>query len=193
MPTIDFVGWDRRAVINIVLVALCILLLASNVVLLKRARIIDQNNEALKHFALEVKRGTHVPPIEGLDPDGRWASVGFQEGRPLVVLVFSPRCAFSDKNWANWSVLAPVIDRRARAVYVDVSKTADRSYLSTHPTGRAPVVVKPDAKAISSYNLSMTPQTILVDGDGTVQKVWSGVLGDEDLADIQARLEKVHK
>jgi hypothetical protein len=162
--------------------------LASNLVLLRQAKAVERNNEALRHFALEIKAGARVPPLEGVDLAGNWARIGFDQQKPLLVFVFSPRCAFSDRNWTTWSALSPVPEQRVRVAYVDVSKTADAAYLRAHPTGNALVIAKPDARAITSYNLSMTPQTILVDSQGTVLKVWSGVLTASDVADIRASL-----
>jgi len=177
-----------QSILNVGLLALCLVLLASNLVLLRQAKAVERNNEALRHFALEIKAGARVPPLEGVDLAGNWARIGFDQQKPLLVFVFSPRCAFSDRNWTTWSALSPVPEQRVRVAYVDVSKTADAAYLRAHPTGNALVIAKPDARAITSYNLSMTPQTILVDSQGTVLKVWSGVLTASDVADIRASL-----
>jgi hypothetical protein len=187
----SFTGSSRRFLVPC-LVLLCVVLLTSNLVLLQRARKIQRVYDALREFTLQVKPGTHVPAIEGFDVGGRWASVGVEGQRPLVVFVFSPRCAFSDRNWPNWTELLPAVEHTARTVFVDASRTADPAYLGSHPTGKAIVIAKPDAKAVASYTLSMTPQTILVDSRGMVRKVWSGVLTDSDVADIRATLERTY-
>jgi peroxiredoxin len=38
------------------------------------------------------------------------------------------------------------------------------------------------------YRLQLTPQTILVDASGKVEKVWTGVLKDTDVSELKQRL-----
>jgi hypothetical protein len=173
------------------LVVLCVLLLASNVFLLLKAQSLERSYQSLKKFSLEVKSGTRVPPIEGFDLQGGWRQVTYGQDGALVVFAFSPACAFSDRNWAMWERLLPSGRGGQRAVFIDVSKTVGSAYLASHATGNAVVVAKPDARTVVSYNLSMTPQTIVVDVTGTIRGVWSGVLNEGDVAEIGERLRRL--
>ncbi|MGB8129883.1 MAG: hypothetical protein WCG81_08820 [Candidatus Angelobacter sp.] len=39
-----------------------------------------------------------------------------------------------------------------------------------------------------NYRFQLTPQTILVDRSGKVEKVWTGVLNDSAVADLELRM-----
>ena len=53
-----------------------------------------------------------------------------------------------------------------------------------------PVVTQIDPKDVVDYRLHLTPQTILVDETGKVEKVWSGVLTDANVAEIKRMIGK---
>jgi hypothetical protein len=50
------------------------------------------------------------------------------------------------------------------------------------------VFQKVDPQATVNYRFQLTPQTILVDSAGKVEKVWTGVLNDSALAELKQRL-----
>jgi peroxiredoxin len=39
-----------------------------------------------------------------------------------------------------------------------------------------------------NYRFQLTPQTILLDPDGKVEKVWTGVMTDSSVADLKQRV-----
>jgi peroxiredoxin len=47
-----------------------------------------------------------------------------------------------------------------------------------------------DPQAMVNYRFQLTPQTILVDSRGKVEKVWTGVLNDSAVADLKERLSE---
>jgi hypothetical protein len=75
-----------------------------------------------------------------------------------------------------------------RPVGVDVTSTAQAPFLSQHQLTGLPVFVKVDPRAMVNYRFQLTPQTILVDRAGKVEKVWTGVLNDSAVADLKQRL-----
>jgi hypothetical protein len=75
-----------------------------------------------------------------------------------------------------------------RPVGVDVTSTATPPFISQHQLTGLPVFVKLDPRAMVNYRFQLTPQTILVDHSGKVEKVWTGVLNDSALADVQQRV-----
>jgi hypothetical protein len=48
-----------------------------------------------------------------------------------------------------------------------------------------PVILQVDPKSRVDYRFQITPQTILVNGSGKVEKAWSGVLDDTAVAEIE--------
>jgi len=54
-----------------------------------------------------------------------------------------------------------------------------------------PVIAQADPKALVRYQFRLTPQTILVDAGGRVEKVWSGVLDASSVAEIERMAGKL--
>ena len=172
---------------NLVLALSCLLLLGMNVALVRQ-------NKALKTRisqpppAMEAPVGTQMPDLKGMDVRGNRFTVTYGEDpRKVLVFVFSPACGFCSDNWPKWSRLFPELDRNAvRPVGVDVSSSATADYIAQQ-FGAVPVVTQIDPRDVVDYHLRLTPQTILVDQKGKVEKVWSGVLEDSDVAEIKDR------
>ncbi len=173
---------------NILLATCCLMLLAFNFVLV-------QQNRNLKARitepppGMEVLSGSHVPALNGIDVEGKRLAINYGSAQPKALLfVFSPTCGFCNDNWPKWWRLFSSLDRTAvRPVGVDVSSSATSFYVNDHQMAGIPVLTQVDPKAVVDYHLRLTPQTILVDGSGRVEKVWSGVLDDSNVAEIQKR------
>lgn len=174
---------------SVAISACCVVLLAANLAL------IYQNQQlkaqlSLPPPALEAAAGAQMPDLRGFDPDGKPVEVLYgNDPRKVLVLVFSPTCAFCDQNWPKWEQVISSLDRSVvRPVGVDVSSTAQAPFLSQHQLTGLPVFVKVDPRAMVNYRFQLTPQTILVDRAGKVEKVWTGVLNDSAVADLKQRM-----
>ena len=173
---------------NVVLAACCLLLLGMNVALIRQ-------NKTLKAQvsqpppSLEAPIGAQMPELKGFDPGGREISIAYgKDLRKVLVFVYSPSCQFCTQNWPKWQQLFPELDRSAvRPIGVDVSATSTMDYI-VRQFKDLPVVTKVDPKDMVDYHLHLTPQTILVNQTGKVEKVWSGVLTDANVAEIKGMI-----
>lgn len=166
----------------------CLVLLAANIAL------IHQNGQlkarlALPPPSLEAAVGAQMPDLRGFDLNGQPVEVRYgKDSRKVLVLVFSPTCAFCDQNWPKWEQVIASLDRAiVRPVGVDVTSTANAAFLAQHLSG-LPVFLKVDPQATVNYRFQLTPQTILVDPAGKVEKVWTGVLTDSTVTELKQRL-----
>lgn len=141
-------------------------------------------------LALEVKPGTALPPLEGFDSDGVRHSIDYgQDSRKTVLLVLSPRCHACEENMPNWEAIINGLDRRSfRLAAVSLQSEGFKEYAIRHGINQVPVLTKIDPKYRVTYNLALTPQTILITADGKVEKVWTGVLREEDKQDVELAL-----
>jgi thiol-disulfide isomerase/thioredoxin len=130
-----------------------------------------------------------MPDLLGFDLTGKPLEVSYgKDPRKVLVLVFSPTCPFCDENWPKWQQVISSLDRSAiRPVAVDVTSTASATFISQHPIAELPVFFKVDPRVTMNYRFQLTPQTILLDGAGKVEKVWSGVLKDPDMTELKQR------
>ena len=131
-----------------------------------------------------------MPDLRGVDPEGKPVEVLYgKDSRKVLVLVFSPTCPFCDQNWPRWQQVISSLDRSAvRPVAVDVTSATTAVFVSQHQLTGLPVFLKVDPRVTVDYRLQLTPQTILVGPAGKVEKVWTGVLNDSALADVQQRV-----
>ncbi|MCU1253737.1 MAG: hypothetical protein JWM83_36 [Candidatus Angelobacter sp.] len=174
----------------IVAISACsVVLLAANFAL------IHQNQQlkaqlSLPPPALEAAAGTQMPDLRGFDPDGKPVEVLYgKDPRKVLVLVFSPTCPFCDQNWPKWEQVISSLDRSVvRPVGVDVTSTAKAPFLSQHQLTGLPVFEKVEPRVMLNYRFQLTPQTILIDSAGKVEKVWTGVLNDSGVSDLKWRL-----
>jgi peroxiredoxin len=166
--------------------ACCVVLLAANIAL------IHQNSQLKAQLSLpppvmEAAAGAQMPDLRGVDLEGKPVEVLYgKDSRKVLVLVFSPTCPFCDQNWPKWQQVISSLDRSAvRPVLVDVTSTTTAGFVSQHQLASLPVILKADPRATLDYRFQLTPQTILVDSAGKVEKVWTGVLKDSALAEIR--------
>jgi peroxiredoxin len=140
--------------------------------------------------ALELKPGTALPPLEGIDGDGNRQSVSYGQGsRKTVLLVFSPRCRACKENMPNWKAIINGLDRQSfRLAAVSLQSGGVKEYANQYGINQVPILTEIDPKYRVAYNLGLTPQTILINSDGKAEKVWTGLLQGEDKKDIERAL-----
>jgi peroxiredoxin len=174
---------------SVAISACCVVLLAANIALLRQNRQLKAQL-SLPPPTLEAAAGSQMPDLRGFDPDGKPVEVEYgKDPRKVLVLVFSPTCPFCDQNWPKWEQVISSVDRSmVRPVGVDVTSTATAPFLSQHQLTGLPVFLKVEPKVTVNYHFQLTPQTILVDRAGKVEKVWTGVMTDSAVTDLKQRI-----
>lgn len=164
---------------GVVLVGLNILLVVQNKSLRAYASRMDQS--------LELKPGTLLPSMEGLDPQGNKMKLDYGvDPRKTLLLVYSSSCGACQENMPNWEAITRGIDQEAyRVVAVSLSPRGSKEYLSRYDIGSIPVVAEVNPKTRVAYNFTVTPQTILIGLDGRVEKVWTGLLEGAEKRDVE--------
>jgi hypothetical protein len=163
----------------------CLLLLAANIALIR------QNSQLKARLAappqLEAAQGAQMPDLRGFDLAGKPLEILYgKDPRKVLVLVYSPTCAFCKQNWPKWQAMITSLDPSAvRTVAVDVTSSSSEIFIQQHQLAGLPVFQKVDPQATVDYRFQLTPQTILVDPTGKVEKVWTGVLNDSTLSEIK--------
>ena len=103
-------------------------------------------------------------------------------GPQRVLLFFSPACRYSHEQFAYWrEIIARVAPERFEVLGL-VSEAEDKARLEEYlrALGHAAGSPRPLRVALiseetrRSYKLSMTPTTIVVANDGSVEQVWRG-------------------
>jgi len=128
-----------------------------------------------------------VPALSGLDLNGTRISLNYQDDpRKAVMLVFSPRCAYCTQNLPNWHSIAQSLDPKLyRIMAVSTSADGVKEYVGQNSFPEVPIIADVDPKSRVSYEMNLTPQTILIDSQGRVEKIWTGVLQPDERTEVE--------
>jgi hypothetical protein len=173
-----------------VLMGLGVILLVVNVLLVQKNRVLKVMANRPDR-ALEVKPGTALPPLVGVDVrGGKQRLVYGEDPRKTVLLVFSPRCNSCRENLPNWETIIKGVDKEAfRLAAISLQSDGMNDYTKMLEEDRVPVLTEISPKAKVAYNLALTPQMILIDQNGNAEKVWTGLLDKESKQDIERTLK----
>src|SRR5207245_4001345 len=104
----------------------------------------------------------------------------------------SPQCGICDKNWPTWETIIKAIDKESfRVIGVNLTQFSSSplsSYLDKHGISEFSVFEQLDPKVQVEYNLAMAPETLLINRDGKIEKVWVGLLTENDFNDVRQAL-----
>lgn len=141
--------------------------------------------------SISLKEGTMVPALSGLGLDGNKITLNYQnDPRKAVILIFSPHCGYCTDNIRNWQAIAQSLDRKLyRIMAVSITNDGVKEYIAQHSLSDVPVIADVEPKSRVSYEMNVTPQTILIDSQGKVEKVWTGVLEHNELTEVAHSLE----
>ena len=164
-------------------------MMVTNVALVRQNRALKASRPGLQR-GLELQRGRTVPGFEGMDAAGNRIQVHYNEDqRKTLLLVFSPGCRFCRENMPGWRALTQALDQtRCRPVAVSLLAPGTREYLDEYGFVDLPAIAEIDPKARVEYNLTLSPQTIVIDPSGVVEKVWNGLLTEDSIREIESVL-----
>lgn len=170
-------------------IVIFVLVLSLDVALLRQNRKLGESLAA-QTSSLAIAVGSNVPSISGLSVDGKEEAIDYgKDPRKTLLFVFSTECGVCTKNWPTWESLAGHVDTKSmRLIYANLSKTVSPEYLSSHKLNSATVLAQLDPKVTVAYDLSLTPQLLLISSQGKVEHVWLGLLKGEQLADMERTL-----
>jgi len=171
----------KAAILFVLLVSALLVLNASLIIQNRSLRASVGTRPSLLH------PGNIVPSLSGTDLDGKDFTLSYSnDPRKVVLLVFSPRCGFCTRNMPNWKALLQSLDRKSyRIVAVSIISDGVKEYVSQQKLTDIPIIAEVDPKSRVSYEMNVTPQTILIDSDGKVEKLWVGLLSPDERSEIE--------
>jgi len=155
----------------------------------------------LQNIELKAKMGGHgdagflqpgdsVPMLRGIGMSGEDIAIryGPTVAEQTLLLVFAPGCSWCARNMGNWEAIVRAAEaRRFRVVAVSTYNFEVAKYVTQHPfLRRLPVIAEIDARDLLAYKLRSTPQTLVIDRNGVIKKVWLGALALDQQAEAEA-------
>jgi peroxiredoxin len=130
-----------------------------------------------------------VPSLVGVDLEEKEIEIEYPSSKRTVLFWFSSTCPSCEHNLEFW-----------KEVYRNHGSENLRFFGVTHSgeekTGEFakkfeldfPIVIVSDISLLDKYKVEVIPQTMLIDSQGVVQKVWPGPLSENYKKEINAML-----
>jgi thiol-disulfide isomerase/thioredoxin len=177
--------FNRVVSLAAVLLAVLVVLLAAQNFRLKR-QLAEHDQAPLG--GLEI--GERLGPVELLGPAGESRPLTFSSEQPRTVLLFfTPSCPACRATIPVWLELIEAIETPARILGVNLGGP-EASAGEELVTGGWPFPVfgvEPEQSS-GLHRITHVPATVILDGTGTVRKVWFGELGEDQQADLRREL-----
>jgi len=136
-----------------------------------------------------LEPGTAAVPFRAVFPDGSELSIRTDSLQaPLLLAWLSPDCEPCRLARSGWNALAEAFPGQVWGVSIDPAQGHDTAFSSD--VVHFPVVTPADVATLKSYEIGVTPQTMVVTTDGTIRKVWSGPLPESAIQEITALMGK---
>ena len=140
-----------------------------------------------------VEVGDAFEPLTLIGEDGEETSLELGQGQPhTLMLLFTMSCPACEKTFPIWSQIIPTEETPAlRVAAIRLDKNPEPVEASTNILPVPVYSVKERGKTFRK--ITRIPTTILVNGSGVVEKVWSGYLTPEKQQDLRETLGEVAK
>jgi peroxiredoxin len=139
-----------------------------------------------------LQPGDHVKPIKLQTMGGSVSELKYDDpGKKYLLFVLSTTCPHCEKNLDRWKAINER-NRQGNCEIVGISIhdfKATRKYVEEKDPGFYITSAAADTSFHRGYKLVGVPETILLKGDGSVQKVWIGELSADQTSEIEALLE----
>ncbi len=177
-----------RRLLVYLLSLLCLSLGVMNVLLQRSLHKLNLQVQAMQHVDGPAV-GQHMPRLYGTTESGSQKVVSLgQSGRYTLIFVFSPACRFCAATLPAWKALKQTLPSNTDLVWVDLSNTATASYFSSHDVAEPNQMLRLGAESRDIYSLHVTPITIVVNPDATVNSVLLGPLDSSGIERIRKAL-----
>ena len=190
-PTAESAYYKVSKPLGWTLLTLVVLSLTVSVLIVRRNReLVAADNQRLDS-QMGPRIGATVAQMTGIDTSGTPLHITFgDDGRKTLLLVFTPECRLCRLNWPSWQMVANSINKKFyRMVYVNGHPGSTSEYLRQYQIPSwSTVIAEADPGVLIRCNITLTPETILLDTNGKIEKAWLGLLEGEQLSDVERSL-----
>jgi hypothetical protein len=137
-----------------------------------------QRLEVVTRGAGDALDAAKLLPMPATTGAGQHVTVA--RGEPRLIFYMSPHCGYCGKNMPVWSDIAHRVGLNHALFLVGDEREMPQmpAYLAKYAVAAVPAVAA-DPEVLGRFYMMQVPKTVLVSGDGTVQKVWRGAVTTE--------------
>ena len=168
--------------LNVVCSIVCILLFAQN----KELRQTLASTTTVAQVE-PLQAGEKVEAFTITTLDGATRQIAYADPtRKYLFFVLSTSCPHCERTLPLWKSLAEINDDNCYILGISLQNLDETmKYFSTKDVGFYIVSVKNDTSFSRKYKISGVPATILVNGNGIVERAWIGALTQEQTTEIR--------
>ena len=156
-----------------------------------------QENRKLRS-ALKAPRGPFkilnpeekVPTLVGIDQKGEEVKVEYPSSKKTVLFWFSSVCPSCEHNLEFWKEIYQKYSS-AKLRFFGVTKSGEektKEFVDKFQL-EFPVLIVSDFSLLEEYRVEVIPQTMLIDNNGIVRKVWPGPLSENYKREIEEMIK----
>jgi len=148
-----------------------------------------QRMEVVLHGAGDALDAASLLPMPATSPAGQRVTIA--RGEPRLIFYMSPHCGYCGKNMPAWSEISRRVGASHALFLIGDPREMPQmpEYLAEYGLGGTPTAVA-DREVLGRYYMQQVPKTLLVSGDGKVEKVWRGAVTTEAVLQAWASLSK---
>ena len=137
----------------------------------------------------EIKVGDFFNELNVKDLNDNERKINFADGKRILYF-FRTTCGYCKKQMGYWKNLAALNKYRLTAITTETDTQAVKNYLREYEVENWDVVTTSPEQA-QKFKLLVTPITIVVNNDGIVEKVWTGLWQPADIDTVSQYFETV--
>lgn len=174
---------------SIVLIVLVIAMAIEILLLVKENRELRASLTARRGPFQVLNPQERVPPLVGINQEGEEVRVEYPSQKQTVLFWFSTGCPSCEHNVEFWKqVYQKYQSSTLRFLGVTSADEEKTEELTSKFQFGFPVLIVSDYSLLDQYKVEVIPQTMLIDGNGMVRKVWPGPLSENYKTEMEEML-----
>lgn len=175
-------SFERLLIIVLLLSSIFLNLLLSFEIKNLKNKLSLVSNETKAH---QLTLGKIVKPLTVQDLNGNDLSIDYKNSdQPTIIYIFSPDCAWCDRNLQNIKDLYEKTQKQYR--FIGVSVQRDSAVKHSEEKGILfPVFYNPSDLSRIEYNIRSTPSTYVISPDSKIIKFWAGAYDNATQKDVE--------
>jgi len=142
----------------------------------------------------ELAVGVQLPTIESVDFEG--APVELRPAEPgtpaTVLLILTTTCPFCRINVPIWNTIRRSLGDQVRFVALSLDDRERTQRFAETSRAEFPILVVEDVRSfVADLGLHAVPQTLALDAEGVIWRVWGGGLNEDHVASILLSMEEL--
>jgi peroxiredoxin len=173
-----------QGLLKTVLVAGVLAILTVNALLINQNRILKDRVDLSIHG--ELHPGDTISPFGGVNLDGRFVEVSFEETAPPTLMIsFSAGCAACKASLDQWKRLTAELSETSwRVLWLSRDPRPTTAEFSHANSLQGEVLTEFSCSTVNALGLRSVPGLVAVREDGAIERIWHGELTQETWNEI---------